>query len=100
MPLGVIVTALLLLAAATGVTNAKSLYVITEITSYDFPTPIHAYNIDADGMLTYQTEYGAPFFGSGTIALAVDSFSGQLFITFESSGTILLLAPSLIVFRK
>lgn len=82
---------LLLLAAIAGAAAGKSLYVITEITSFDQPTPIHAYDIDPDGKLTFQAEFGAPFYGAGTIGLAVDSFSDQLFVTFENSNIILLL---------
>jgi uncharacterized repeat protein (TIGR01451 family) len=86
-----IVATVALSMAVTPVAHAKSLYVITEITAYDRPTPIHAYNIGIDGLLTFQAEYGAPFYGAGTIGLAIDSNSEQLFITFEDSHTILLL---------
>jgi len=77
--------------AVTGVADAKSLYVITEITAYDRPTPIHAYDIGFDGLLTFQAEYGAPFTGAGTVGLALDSNSETLFVTYEDSYTILTL---------
>ncbi len=93
-PMAAILAAMLLLAGAAGVTTAKSLYVIAEVTSYDFATPIHAYDIGPDGLLTFQAEYGVPFRGSGTIGLAVDSYSDNLFITFESSNFLQVLDAS------
>lgn len=91
---GAMLAAMLLLAITAGVTTAKSVYVITEITSFDFPTPVHAYDIGPDGLLTFQAEYGVPFYGSGTIGLGVDSYADHLFITFESSGFLLVLNAS------
>jgi uncharacterized repeat protein (TIGR01451 family) len=86
-----VLLATVLLLAMAGVTAGKSLYVITQITNYEQPTPIHAYDIGADGLLTFQAEYGAPMLGSGCVGLALDSYSERLFITYESSNTVLSL---------
>jgi uncharacterized repeat protein (TIGR01451 family) len=84
-------TALAVLVGTTGRAQAKSLYVITAITTADRPTPIHAYNIAWDGTLAFQAEYGIHNYGNGVVGIAIDSYSEQLFITFEESNTILLL---------
>ena len=72
-----------------GRAGAKSLYVIGEIVSYDEPTPIYAYDIGADGMLSFQAEYGAPFNGAGVVGLAINSLTEHLFVTYEASNKIL-----------
>jgi uncharacterized repeat protein (TIGR01451 family)/fimbrial isopeptide formation D2 family protein len=91
-----LLTVVAMLAAMATVSAAKSLYVIAEVVSYDRPTPIQAYDIAPDGMLTFQAEYASPFRGAGTIGLALDSDSGQLFVTFEESGTLLMLDATLL----
>jgi len=82
----VIVTAVMVLLALTGLSLAKSLYVIADINSN--PTPIRAYNINPDGTLTFQAEYGVPGLGGGAVGLAVDTASDTLFVTYEISNTI------------
>lgn len=94
MAVAAILMALLLLVGTAGVTTAKSLYVIAEVTSYDFATPVHAYDIGPDGLLTFQAQYGVPFRGAGTIGLGVDSYSDNLFITFENSSFLQVLDAS------
>jgi uncharacterized repeat protein (TIGR01451 family) len=86
-----VLAALAVLVGTPGRSEAKSLYVITAITSADRPTPIHAYNIAWDGTLTFQAEYGIHNYGNGVVGIAIDSYSEQLFITFEESNTVLLL---------
>jgi len=78
-----------LMAAVTGTATAKSLYVICGIDVK--PTPVRAYNIEVDGTLTFQVEYGIPEYGLGAMGLAVDSDSGYLFVTYEDTNTIQLL---------
>jgi len=85
----VLAISLLVPALVAGDAAAKSLYVITQITSYDEPTPIHAYDIGPDGLLTFQAEYKAPFYGSGVVGLAINSQTEHLFVTYEDSDVIL-----------
>jgi len=80
----------MLLTAVTGTTRAKSLYIIADIDRK--PTPLQAYNIAADGTLTFQAEYGIPYHGSyGAMGLAIDSDSKTLFVTYERSDVIQLI---------
>lgn len=69
-------------------TQAKSLYVVTEIVPWSTPTPIAAYDIGSDGMLTFQVKYTIPFEGGGAVGLAVDSDSESLFVTYEYTNKI------------
>jgi len=82
----VFVTAAMVLLALTGLSLAKSLYVIADIGSN--PTPIRAYNINPDGTLTFQAQYSVPGLAGGAVGLAVDTASDTLFVTYEGSNTI------------
>jgi uncharacterized repeat protein (TIGR01451 family) len=82
---------ILLAGAATTATQAKSLYVITQIIKVGGDTPVSAYDIGPGGLLTYQTEYGIRSRGSGTVGLAIDSGSESLFVTYEGSNEIQVL---------
>jgi uncharacterized repeat protein (TIGR01451 family) len=82
-----IVTAILLTSMAS-LTSAKSLYVITEIVPMTGDTPIAAYDIGADGRLTYQTTMTVPFLGGGGVGLTIDSDSETLFVTYEYTNDI------------
>ena len=55
---GVIILAAAMLCVMNGLALAKSLYAIAGINAS--PTPIRAYNINPDGTLTFQAEYGVP----------------------------------------
>ncbi|HQG49278.1 MAG TPA: hypothetical protein PK373_09330, partial [Sedimentisphaerales bacterium] len=48
------------------------------------------FGIGADGLLTYQTQFGAPFIGAGMVGICMDSDSGYLFSTYEDSGFVLV----------
>ncbi|MBN2129395.1 MAG: DUF11 domain-containing protein [Sedimentisphaerales bacterium] len=84
-------TAVVLLGAAPQIGNAKSLYVITKIVNDRRTVPVHAYDIGADGQLTFQTAYDVRYQASGLVGLAVDSDSASLFITFERGNNIQVL---------
>jgi len=74
--------------APTNVT-AKSLYVIAEkgtIGDADRTIPLHAYNIEPDGTLTFQTEHRIPRNMLGAVGIAIDTDSETLFITYHHSG--------------
>ena len=86
---GVIILAAALLCAMHGLALAKSVYVIAGINSYP-NTPIRAYNINPDGTLTYQAEYGVPAYAGGAVGLAIDTASETLFVTYEVSNVIQL----------
>ena len=73
----------------TGTTQAKSLYVISDI--HGEPTPLQAYDIAADGSLTFQDEYDIPRYSVyGPVGIAIDSNSEILFVTYEYSNVIQL----------
>jgi len=87
---------LILLVASFAVTglrfayaSPKSLYVIANINAY--PTPVQAYNIEPDGTLVFQAEYGVPAYAGGGVGLAIDSTSATLFVTYEGANIIQLL---------
>jgi uncharacterized repeat protein (TIGR01451 family)/fimbrial isopeptide formation D2 family protein len=84
------IAALLLILATGGTAAAKSMYVIGRIINFDAPIPVHVYDIGGDGLVTYQTEFGAPFIGAGMVGIAMDSDTGYLFSTYENSGFILV----------
>lgn len=86
----VVVAAALVMMAAAGIVQAKSMYVVAKIINFDAPIPVHVYDIGPDGLLTYQTEFGAPFIGSGMVGICMDSDTGYLFSTYEDSGFILV----------
>jgi uncharacterized repeat protein (TIGR01451 family) len=76
----------ILTMAVTDRTSAKSLYVIADINAN--PQPLQAYDIGVDGTLTFQAEYYIPRQMLGGVGLAIDSDSGQLFVTYEMAGEI------------
>jgi uncharacterized repeat protein (TIGR01451 family) len=71
-----------------GLALAKSIYVIAGINAS--PTPIRAYNINPDGTMTFQAEYGVPSYAGGAVGLAIDTTSETLFVTYEVSNVIQL----------
>ena len=83
---GVILLATAMLCVMNGLALAKSLYAIGGINAS--PTPIRAYNINPDGTLTFQAEYGVSCYGGGAVGLAVDTASETLFVTYEVSNVI------------
>jgi len=85
-----IAVAVLSLMMAAGIASAKSMYVIAKIIAFDSQIPVHVYDIGADGLLTYQTQFGAPFIGAGMVGICMDSDSGYLFSTYEDSGFVLV----------
>ncbi len=76
---------LFLVMAAAGPTmvQARSAYVIAEITNSAEPLPVLAYDIGLDGSLTFQTRQPIPFRDGGAVGMAVDWESGYLFVTYE-----------------
>ena len=82
--------AVTLMMLMTAVVAAKSMYVVAKIINFDAPIPVHVYDIGADGTLTYQTEFGAPFIGAGMVGITMDSDTGYLFSTYEDSGFVLV----------
>ena len=73
----------------SGTAGAKSLYTIAAINAS--PTPIEAYNIEANGSLTFQAGYGVPSYSGGAVGIAIDSDSATLFVTYEFTNIIQLL---------
>jgi uncharacterized repeat protein (TIGR01451 family) len=84
----VAVTAAILSTTITVTVTAKSLYVIGDISGS--PTPVRAYDISADGTLTFQADYGIPRFAWGAVGLAIDADNEYLFVTYEYSNIIQL----------
>ena len=79
----IIICTLVILGIAmilSGTAGAKSLYTIASI-SPD-PSPVEAYDIQPDGSLIFQAQYGVPAFEGGAVGMAIDSDSETLFITF------------------
>lgn len=71
--------------------TAKSLYVIADKGAiHDATQPLQAYNIEADGTLTFQIEHQIRHRMLGALGLAIDSDTEYLFITFEDSDDIQL----------
>ena len=80
-----------LLAVAPANVTAKSLYVIAEkgrIGDADPTIPLHAYNIEKDGTLTFQIEHRIPRNMLGAVGMAIDTDSETLFITYDASNEI------------
>jgi uncharacterized repeat protein (TIGR01451 family) len=73
----------------TGTAAAKSLYMIADIIGV--PAPVHAYNVAADGTLTFQAKHDIPNLGWGPVGLAIDAENGFLFVTYERSYAIQLI---------
>lgn len=82
--------AVLLLMTVGQIASAKSMYVIAKMLDFDASIPVHVYDIGADGLLTYQAEFGAPFIGAGMVGICMDSDTGYLFSTYEDSGFVLV----------
>jgi len=77
------------LVVATGVVQAKSMYVIANINAS--PTPIRTYDIQAaPSYLVFQSQTTVPAFAGGAVGLAIDTASAKLFITYEVSNNIQL----------
>jgi len=79
-----------LMTTGTETATAKSLYMIADHVG-DRPTatqPVHAYDIGADGTLTFQAEHLIRHRVLGAVGLAMDSDSGYLFVTYEATNEI------------
>ncbi len=76
----------LIVLLGAGGASAKSLYVLSDTNAAS--SPIQAYDIDATG-ITYQATHTTNS-GWGEVGVAIDSNSGYLFITHESSGLLYL----------
>ncbi len=85
----IILAAGMLITTVTETATAKSLYIIADINAD--PTPIRAYNIGADGTLSFQAEYGIPKYSRGAVGMAIDTDSKSLFVTYETSNVIQLI---------
>jgi len=85
----ILALATILSIGLTQTVAAKSLFVIADINGD--PTPVHAYNIGADGTLTFQTEYRIPRFSIGAVGLAIDQENEYLFVTYEGSYVVQLI---------
>lgn len=89
---------LLLAFSLAGTATADSVYVIANINAS--PTPIQAYNLNADGTITYQTTHNVPSYAGGAVGLSayveIDPVTGDptgkgtLFVTYEVSNVIQL----------
>jgi len=84
-----LVLSLITIVAMAQNTEAKSVYTISAINGN--PTPVEAYDIQADGSLIFQAEYAVPYYGWGAVGIAIDTDSKTLFITYEQSNVIQLL---------
>ncbi len=75
--------------------SAKSLYVIADKwgNAADSTLPVQAYDIGVDGTLAFQAQCAVPNRGLGAVAMAVDSDSGYVFITYGNRNVIQLLDP-------
>jgi len=84
---------LFLVMAAAGPTmvQARSAYVIAEITNSAEPLPVLAYDIGLDGSLTFQARQTIPFRAGGAVGMAIDWESGYIFVTYEFSDTLEIL---------
>jgi hypothetical protein len=80
--------AAVLITAVTETATAKSLYVIADIVGK--PTPVHAYDVGADGTLIFQALDKVPRYSFGAVGMAIDEDSAYLFITYEDSDNIQL----------
>lgn len=90
---GILIGCILLAMAGVCPTTvqARSAYVIAEITNNATPLPVLAYDIGADGTLTFQAERKIPFRAGGAVGMAIDWESGYVFITYEFSDTLQVL---------
>ena len=85
-----VLTGLLLMVSAR-IATAKTLYVIAENVNTELQIPIHAYDVESNGKLTFQAKGYAPLYGARALALAVDSDSQHLFLACMTSNIIALL---------
>ncbi len=83
---GAVLAVTILVMAATNTTVAKSLYLLSDGTAD--PPIVQAYSIAADGSLTFQAQYTIRQHGLGAVDLAIDSFSGYLFVVYRGSNVI------------
>jgi hypothetical protein len=63
---------LVMTAAGPTMVQARSAYVIAEITNSAEPLPVLAYDIGLDGSLTFQARQTIPFRAGGAIGMAID----------------------------
>ena len=84
----VVLLALALILAVSGLAQAKSLFLIANINAN--PSPVDAYNINPDGTVTFQKQSGVPALAGGAVGIAMDTPTNTLFITYEVSNTIQL----------
>ncbi len=93
-------TSLVILATIVALTiiptnaMAKSLYVIADKGRVGAgAAPIHAYNIEADGTVTFQAEHLIDNNVLGAVGITIDTDAGYLFITYEGYEEIVLVNP-------
>ncbi len=82
-----VLAGLLLLAGARSAT-AKSLYVVAATDFQRLQVRLQAYDIAPDGKLTFQAEGRVPLYGARALAVALDSDSRHLFLTYLTSNVI------------
>ncbi len=87
-----------LITSVTETTRAKPLYVIADMKGY--PTPIHVYDIAADGTLTFQAEFSIPHYVRRAEYLAIDSDSNFLFATFEHGDMIHFIDATALMYKN
>jgi uncharacterized repeat protein (TIGR01451 family) len=75
--------------------SARSLYVIADKwgNAADSTLPVQAYDIGVDGTLAFQAQCAVRNRGLGAVAMAIDSDSGYVFITYGNRNVIQLLDP-------
>jgi uncharacterized repeat protein (TIGR01451 family) len=78
----------LLVLAGTRIATAKSLYVVAETEFQQLQVRVHAYDIAPDGKLTFQAQGHVPLYGARALAVALDSDSRHLFLTYLTSNVI------------
>jgi len=81
----VVVMAVLAFAMA-GIASAKSMYVIADLNTA--PTPVNAYDIQANGTIVYQATNNIPYQSGGGVGIAIDTDSKYLFVVYEFSNVI------------
>lgn len=80
----VLLAAVMLMTTGMDTAKAKSLYMIADHNNRSGFQPIHAYDIGADGKLTFQAEHNIRHRMLGAVGMTIDSDSGYLFITYEN----------------
>lgn len=87
-----VLTVVMLVTAAPRTATAKSVYVIADKGGLSDKTqPLQIYDIQSDGLLTFQSEYDIPRTMLGGVGMAIDSDNGFLFVTYHASEEIQLL---------